>query len=399
MALSSEARSLAARCEPRVNELARRMARASFEELPGYAELPDDVKDLEIAATARHGVRLFLHRVNDRPGSHRVFRERAAQRAEEGMPLHLLLRTHALGVYVLWQALRDVARPGEGAALVELVDVLLQSHPAIVGAVAETYLDERSALEAEQRAQRSSLVRRLLDGMVPPGHVLLEQLRLAGPLLVLAVGFDAAPKEGPVAARRRLRRVQTALDHAFETEVLALLDADGGRVVVPRECLPPEDLPRRLSKACELPVRVAAVDAAGPEAVTVAARTATEILRITRACGMPPGLHRMDDVLLEYHLSRRNESSHLISALLDPVADRPELMETLRVHLAHQQERRATAAALGLHPNTVDNRLAKIGERTGIDLSAPRGTALAIAALLLREAESVPSADGPPVRP
>ncbi|MFG2502054.1 PucR family transcriptional regulator [Streptomyces sp. NPDC048441] len=399
MALSSEARSLAARCEPRVNELARRMARESFEELPGYAELPDDVKDLEIAATARHGVRLFLRHVTDQPVSHRLFRERAAQRAEEGMPLHLLLRTHALGVYVLWQALRDVARPGEEAALVELVDVLLQSHPAIVGAVAETYLDERFALEAEQRAQRSSLVRGLLDGMVPPGHVLLGQLSLAGPALVLAVGFDGAPAEGPVAVRRRLRRVQSALDHAFDAEVLALLEADGGRVVVPKECRPPDDLPLRLSKVCDLPVRVAAVDAAGPEAVTGAARTATEILRITRACGMAPGLHRMDDVLLEYHLSRRNESSHLIRALLDPVADRPELLETLRTHLAHQQERRATAAALGLHPNTVDNRLAKIGERTGIDLSAPRGIALAIAALLLRESDEASSADGPPVRP
>ncbi|MFE4720100.1 helix-turn-helix domain-containing protein, partial [Streptomyces sp. NPDC056728] len=75
-----------------------------------------------------------------------------------------------------------------------------------------------------------------------------------------------------------------------------------------------------------------------------------------------------------------------IAALLDPVAGRPELLETLRTHLAHQQDRRATAAALGLHPNTVDNRLARIGEQTGIDLAAPRGTALAIAALLLRDA-------------
>nr|WP_203645278.1 helix-turn-helix domain-containing protein [Streptomyces sp. SID14478] len=389
--MSPEARSLAARCEPRVNELARRMARESFEELPGYADLPDDVKDLEIAATARHGVRLFLRRVSDpdldRPGSNRLFRERAAQRAEEGMPLHLLLRTHTLGVYVLWQALRDVARPGEESALIELVDILLQSHPTIVGAVTETYLDERSALEAEQRAQQRSLVRGLLDGMVPPGHVLLDQLRLEGPALVLALGLDSPPLEGPVAVRRRLRRVQTVLDRAFGAGVLALLDGDGGRVIVPEDCAPPDDLPQRLSKAGGLHVRVAAVRADGPEHITDAARTATEILRITRACGLPPGLHRLDDVLLEYHLSRRNESSHRIAALLDPVAERPALLETLRTHLAHQQDRRSTAAALALHPNTVDNRLAKIAEQTGIDLSSPRGTALAIAALLLRDSE------------
>lgn len=390
MALSPEARSLAARCEPRVNELARRMARESFEELPGYAELPDDVKDLEVAATARHGVRLFLRSVSEpdlvQPGSLRLFRERAAQRAEEGMPLHLLLRTHAHGAYVLWRALRDAAGPGEEGALVELVDVLLQSHPGIVGAVAETYLDERSALEAEQRAQVRSLVRGLLDGMVPPGHVLLDQLRLEGPALVLALGLDADSAEGRVAVRRRLRRVQTALDHAFGVEVFALLEADGGRVIVPKDCPAPDDLAGRLAKAGGFEVRVAAVQAAGPEEVTAAARTATEILRITRACGIPAGLHRLDDVLLEYHLSRPSETSHRIAALLDPVADRPELLETLRTHLAHQQDRRATAAALGLHPNTVDNRLARIGEQTGIDLSAPRGTALAIAALLLRDA-------------
>lgn len=389
--LSPEARSLAARCEPRVNELARRMAREAFEELPGYAELPDDVKDLEIAATARYGVRLFLRHVGDpdtqQPGRHRLFRERAAQRAEEGMPLHLLLRTHALGSYVLWRALREAAEPGDEAALVELVDLLLRAQPGVVGSVAETYLDERSALEAEQHAQRRSLVRGLLDGMVPPGHVLLDQLRLTGPAHVLALATDAAPSEGPVAVRRRLRRLQSVLDRTFGATVLTLLDGDGGRVVVPEDCPPPADLPAHLSRASGLPVRVAAVRADGPELIPEAARTATEVLRIARACGLPPGLHRLDDVLLEYHLSRRNESSHLIAALLDPVAERPELLETLRTHLTHQQDRRATADALGLHPNTVDNRLAKIAEWTGIELSSPRGTALAIAALLLRDAD------------
>ncbi|GHE07367.1 hypothetical protein GCM10010339_52180 [Streptomyces alanosinicus] len=58
--LSAAAAALAARCEPRVNELARRMARDVLEQLRGYAELPAGVKDMEIAATARHGMRLFL---------------------------------------------------------------------------------------------------------------------------------------------------------------------------------------------------------------------------------------------------------------------------------------------------------------------------------------------------
>ncbi|MFF8606409.1 hypothetical protein ACF06X_10750 [Streptomyces sp. NPDC015346] len=76
------------------------MSRDSFEQLPGYAALPAETKDLEIAATVRHGVGLFLRRVLEPdapapPAGMRLFRERAAQRAEEGMPLHLLLHPRA----------------------------------------------------------------------------------------------------------------------------------------------------------------------------------------------------------------------------------------------------------------------------------------------------------------
>ncbi|MFD3512841.1 helix-turn-helix domain-containing protein [Streptomyces sp. NPDC058657] len=92
----------------------------------------------------------------------------------------------------------------------------------------------------------------------------------------------------------------------------------------------------------------------------------------------------MDDVLLEYHLSRRDASSDRIAALLDPVGDRPELIETLRVHLEHRHDRRATARHLGLHPNTVDNRLGRITGLTGLDIASARASALALAALLLR---------------
>ncbi|WP_326657489.1 PucR family transcriptional regulator [Streptomyces sp. NBC_00385] len=399
MPLSDEARALALRCEPRVNGLARHMARESFEQLPGYAELPGDVKDLEIAATARHGVRLFLRRVSDpHPGSGglRLFRERAAQRAEEGMPLHLLLRTHALGVYVLWQALREAAEPGEEGALIELVDLLLQSHHSLLGAVAETYMDERSALEAEQRERRRSLVRGFLEGTLEPGPALLEELGLDGPVLVLAVALEPAdgpdePRDGrpdasgPVTVRRRMRRIQTVLDQTFGTELLFLFDAGAGRAVVPRDCEPPDDLARRLSRACGVGVRIAAARAASPAAVPEASRTAAEILRIARVCGLPPGVHGLDDVLLEFHLSRPGPSGRRIAALLGPVAARPELLRTLRTYLAQQQDRRLTAVLLGLHPNTVDNRLARLAELTGLDLGSPRGTALAIAALLLRD--------------
>ncbi|MFJ9471141.1 PucR family transcriptional regulator [Streptomyces caniferus] len=384
--LSDAARSLAARCAPRVNALARQMSRGAFEQLHGYAELPTDVKDVEIAATARHGLRLFLDRVvrdpRSVPGDFDVFRERAAQRAEEGMPLDLLLTTHCAGLRVLWQALRDAARPGEDAALVELADWLFGAGQRIVRAVTETYLDEQAALAAERRAGRRSLVRGLLEGTARPA----AGSGLEGPSLVLSVRLPDGPR-APVATRRVVRRLQAALDGAFGTEVLALLDGSGGRAIVPGRVPPPPPLADLLAGVCGPGVRLAAVPAEQAAEIPEAARTAARIVRVARACGHPAGLHRLDDVLLEYQLSRPSAGSDRIAALLDPVADRPELLETLRTHLEQAQDRRATARLLTLHPNTVDNRLARISTLTGLDLSTPRGTALALAALLLRDAE------------
>lgn len=421
--LSAGARALAARCVPRVDELARRMSRAPLDEAAGYADLPydlpSDIKNADIAAAVRHGLRLFIRRTHSpqiRPGDYGVIRERAARSAEEGIPLHLLLRAHALGAYVLWKTLRETARPGEEAALVELSGLLLRSQEGIAGALAETYLDEQAALVAERREQRRTLVRGLLDGSLPPGPGPLDALGVEHGGLVLylrtdragdetgpvrpvsgrtSAGRPARPVVSPVVARRRRRRIQTVLDRAFGTEVLTLIEDDGGHAIVPARAAPfgpkgqpealPDGLAERLRSACGGEVRIAAVSADRPAAIAEAARTAFEVVRVAQASGQPPGLHRLDDVLLEFHLSRRDESSGLIAALLDPIDERPDLVETLRAYLKHQQDRRATAKRLGLHPNTVDNRLARIADLTGLDLASPRGTALALAALLLRD--------------
>ncbi|MCQ4041334.1 PucR family transcriptional regulator [Streptantibioticus rubrisoli] len=394
--VSRNARALAARCEPRIDELARRISRDRAERA---SNAPEDAEDAEIAATARYGLRLFARRPLDpvcRADDYRMFRERAAQRAEQGVPLRQLLRSHALGVYVLWQALHDSAGPGEEAALSELAGLLLRTQEGIMGAVAETYLDERAALDAERYERRRSVLRGLLDGTRAADDEAVRALGVehGGLVLCLRVESAASATGRVMAERRRRRRLRTALEGGFGGEVLTVLTDDGGHAVVPGrdgQGAPevPEGLVELLRRDCGVEVRLAAVPAATAVDFAEAARTAAEVIRVARACGRPPGLHRLDDVLLEFHLSRNSESSGPIAALLDPIADRPELLATLGTYLESQRDRRGTARQLGLHPNTVDNRLARIAELTGLDLSAPRGTALALAALLLRGARTV----------
>ncbi|MFF0549841.1 PucR family transcriptional regulator [Streptomyces sp. NPDC004311] len=405
--VTDDARALALRCETRANSLARRLSREFFGTVPGYDLLPSDLKDLEIAATVRHGVRTFLRGVIAPPSAadaYRVFAERAGQRAEEGVPLDLLLRAYALGVHGLWQVLRREARPGEEAALAELVDLLLRTQSEVVGVVTRSYLDAAAALAQEDRPGRDRLVRRVLDGTCGPEEARAGGLSLDGPLLLVAFAVRAPHDEdrgrhvpeGAVVRRRRLRGVRSALNRSFGTDVPAVLEPgpDGrgpaGRALVASRPEAPEDLAGSLSRGYGEPVHVAVVAAPDASGIAEAARTAGEIVRIARARGLVPDGpgHRLDDVLLEFHLSRPGPSGDRIAALLDPVARRPELLVTLRAHLELRMDRRATAARLGVHPNTVDKRLARLTELTGLDLTLPHDTALALAAQLLREARA-----------
>ncbi|MFF0464892.1 PucR family transcriptional regulator [Streptomyces mexicanus] len=409
MPLSAAARALAARCLATANEVARRMARGDFEHLPGYAGLPDDMKDVEIAATVRHGVRTFLRQAADAarepagPGPaveepEALFRERAAQRAAEGMPLDLLLRSHLRGAAVLWEVLREHTRPGEEAALVELSGALLRAQEHTVAAVTRAYLDEHAALAGGHRARRRALVRDLLAGMVPADPAALAPLGRHGSVSVLVLpavppGRGEGAEEGeethdPVAVRRAAHRLQAALDRTAGSDVLTLFDERGGHALLPGPLRDGDALARRLADACGVAeLHCAVAEADGPGGIAAAARTAAEVLRIARACGRPAGLHRLDDVLLEYQLSRPGESSARIRALLDGAADRPDLLGTVRAHLAQGRNRRATAHRLGVHPNTVDNRLARFTALTGLDPTTDRGAALTLAAFLLRDTD------------
>ena len=71
------------------------------------------------------------------------------------------------------------------------------------------------------------------------------------------------------------------------------------------------------------------------------AHLTSEVVRVAAACGVRPGAHRLEYVLLEYHLSRPSEGSARIVAMLDSLAERPELFATLRTHLAQVINNRA----------------------------------------------------------
>ncbi|GAA2613422.1 helix-turn-helix domain-containing protein [Actinomadura fulvescens] len=381
---------LARRCESQVNRLARELAERHFTVIPDYESLPEDMRDLEMATTARRAIRQFLQSAAGvRPADEdfRPFRERAAQRAEEGIELTTLLRTYFIGAEVVWDALRAGARPGEEPALLWLARHQLRGLNRMIAAVTEAYQAERAAILAEERVAYQEVARALLAGEPAGATAARSGIRLAPAYLVLNLLIADDVPNVNVIERRVLRRVRANLEGFTDGTPLTLLDARGGHVLLPLNAADrmPE-LARLLTDTGPGGEQIIAGAARTQDTTDVprAAEQAVRIARLAHTTGRPPGVYQLADVLLDYHLSGPADSGRELTALLAPLETHPELLETLRAFLDHDMDRRRTAQALAVHPNTVDNRMARVSSLLGVDTQTTRGLLLCAAALTLR---------------
>ena len=128
------------------------------------------------------------------------------------------------------------------------------------------------------------------------------------------------------------------------------------------------------------PLVVGAAWAAAPALVPAAAEQARGIAAVAGG----PGVYRLKDVLLDYHLARQSDATAELAALLDLLDPHPGLTESVAAFLGCDLDRRRTAQALNVHANTVDNRLARAAQLTGVDPRTTAGVQLYGAALTLR---------------
>lgn len=199
--------------------------------------------------------------------------------------------------------------------------------------------------------------------------------------------------QGPVAVRRLLRQVVARLAPLAEGRAHSLPDEHGGHLLLPGET-PHADLARCLATGLPQAPIVGAARAATPADVPAAADQARRIAAIAPA----PGLYRLQDLLLDYHLAQPADSAAELTALLEPLEQHAGLLSTLATFLARDLDRRRTGQELQVHPNTVDNRLARITQLTGIDPHTTHGVQLFGAALTLRRLADGPGGSDRPAR-
>lgn len=393
--LSIGGRNLRGQITARVPRLVSHILSRLLAEVPFYARLPAEELHGEVAAIITRNVRVFADLLRDRrpaqPSELDRQRQSARRRAEEGVPLDAVLEAYHLGTMVLWQDLTAGATPEDLPDLLAGQNLLLGYLRQLTTAVSAEYMEARqSFLHAEHDTRRSLITALLAGGALDnpaqhAGFALPEQYAV----LVLSVAphpdeIDEAVSR-PVAGRRKVRRLQEVFEQFTQEPVLSVLDANGGVVLVPTTAEAEWDKLRSLVRTAG-EAAGALVTAAGgfapPGDVAAQVAQAGEILGLVQRLGYPPALYRLTDVLLEYQLSRPGPARQELARLLDPLRSNPDLLRTLECYVRNGLSRARTAGELYVHPNTVDYRLRRIAQLTGLNPLAPQDLQHLRAALL-----------------
>ncbi|WP_328402551.1 PucR family transcriptional regulator [Nocardia sp. NBC_00403] len=320
-------------------------------------------------------------------------REAAAQWAREAVPLGTILRAYHEGLRIAFGLVTARAKADDVDELLVATDLMLELLEAITAAVSDAYVDEQHLVAREHHTAAQTLASTLLSGRSSSALARQTGIPIAESYQVVALSIPEHPDEREsrvdeqVAARRKLRRLQSALATVFDSRVLALLSTKGGTLLIPVDAgavMLTGEVLALLTEAAAVPLTATPV-LGNTEQIPEAAEQAHELLNLVRVAGRAPGLYQMADLAVEYQLTRGGPATRRIATILDPLDAHPELFDTMRAYLGNDMNRQLTAKQLYVHPNTVDYRLRRISQLTTIDLATSAGISQAAIALLARD--------------
>ncbi|QCH23005.1 PucR family transcriptional regulator [Mycobacteroides salmoniphilum] len=353
-------------------------------EVPYYGMLPREVLDGEITEFTKQNFRIFVRvLLESRPPTEDELAGpilAASRRAQEDIPLAALLAAYSVAARVGIETLRELATPDEVNEVLT-VSVQLQRYlQLMVPAVTTAYLEERQGLHGASAEAR----RDLFDALVK-GTPWVEAAERAS--VTLALSYDVLflympePAGNTVVARRRAHRVQDVVDQYAREPVLTSLDGRGGVILLPAVGKVESLLPL-FSEVAGGPVTLGVSEAADPGEIAAATEEARELALLALRLGRAPGAYRLPDVLMEYQITRPGRARDLLAATVQPLAAHPHLQQALSAYLQHEHGRQLAAKSLHVHPNTLDYRLRRVAELTGLDPAQPSAARTLAAALL-----------------
>ncbi|MET0236546.1 MAG: helix-turn-helix domain-containing protein [Kibdelosporangium sp.] len=385
------------RFEAAIPAVVKRVLEAFFASSAAYRQLPHELVDKEITESVSHNLRVFLRSLcEQRPPEPDELADQIAvaiRRAQQGVPLEMVLSTYHLAGQVGLATMAELAGPEDMDALLPVFPALLRYLAVVVPAIAASYVREQQAMQPEHREARRALVSALLAGT--HAETLAEDLGLAlsHQHVVVSVRLGIPPHADDAADQRLpIRGIVRRMLAEMPSHALVTFKHNGGTVLLPASAETAEiDLAKAAKLVTQLHVAAGVAVIAGIATATsradipTAAHQAADIAELAERLGRPPGAYVLDDVLLEYQLCRPGPGRQRLASVLDSLSAHPELMRTLSAFIDSGHNRHEAAAALHVHRNTLNYRLRRIAALTGCNPADPTGSRLLAASLIVRD--------------
>ncbi|TXI65835.1 PucR family transcriptional regulator [Mycolicibacterium mageritense] len=382
---------LADRLAQRTQLLTVEAVQALCARIPAYRALPDEAVRGEVTAIIRRNLELiWLSLRTGRESDADALADltaSAARRADEHIPLSDILLAYHIGAEHLWVA---ISTHVEDIDLLAYAAGTLQAHlRAATAAVLAGYGAEQ-APTYDDLVAKQALLTALISGTDPNSTAAQVGLPIASSYWVVVMSIARHPDENlpevdqDVVRCRKARRLQRELNRLALGRALCDVMADGGISLIPSSPDIPVDRVREQLLAIERAVGAPLLAALAPSTPTDVPTTlaqARELLAVARNHGRQCGVVTLEDIAVEFQLSRPSAAHTVLVEILRPLFDHERTMETFAAYLDCGCDRSVAAQQLNVHTNTVGYRLRKATMLTGLDLTNPRDIVRATAAL------------------
>lgn len=393
--------SIMRRIYDRLDGIGRKMAQRYREEIVDYATLDEETLYADVVVISLDNLRALLANLErgEIVGEQYLdeFREGAARRVHQGIPLDSLLHAYRLWGQIVWQTILETAhtdKPEEREAALQIAGRVIAHIDLVSTAAAQAYLDEAQGVWTDREVVRRDLLEALISGKAASERVRANAAALGvdlgdNYLVVLVRRADSTPDDGqrqPLpAARTTLRRIvdtTKATLHPSSESLLVGLRHEEIVALFPLEAVGEVDLIK--NQASGLAAAVSPDGFAvgiggwhpGPPGIATSYSEAKEAVEIALKHGVGGQPVAFDDVLLDHVLKSTTKSERLLADALVPLREyddshNTELVATLKAYLETSFNLTKTAETLCVHPNTIVYRLRRIKEITGRDPHKP----------------------------
>jgi len=315
-----------------------------------------------------------------------LFQEFGRRRVHQGISLSSLLKAFRVGMRELWHKFAELGNECDALRdelLFVISPYMMDYFDSMAELISKAYLDEQYQQARWRQALRHQL-HEVIFNYASDDQAFSKTTSALGvdhtvPRIAIAIrseGLDPGASHSAEEADRVVLAVAKYLNSGRES----LIDAwHRERLIVWAPCVRNESanasdryVSERMSMLLESMSSVASVGVGlagvGAKGWAASANGAIRALDFARHSALERRLHCYSDIVIEECIRDNESAVNYLISLTKELSSEPDLFLTLTTFFSNMRRRKVTAAALGIHPNTLDHRLERIEIITGARL-------------------------------